>query len=645
MEPQPGTEVEVTEKEAGSIPAGGRQAGADAQLGKPDNADGRPWTGSASDTGRHAHFDPARRDMGGEYSASRERVGRVENSVKVVGHVSPRYRYENTTVNEGETATLECKAGGSPLPTVEFRKVGNDARFEPGTSAGDDRIRVTERVEDGFKFGTLTITNLNRTDDGLYECIASNKGGFELKNGHITTQFKPSFVNSPIREIYSWNNHPVNLTCVAESIPNATITWEFKRRLLEQDLDSNIQQIGNGPTSVLRVMPSDPTYFGVFTCKASNLLGQSMLDIELFEATVPSMLTDVKFDEVTATTVTFEMNGPASDGGLPLVAYAVQYKVAGESWDAKEEQLWPVGSNYVLDNLRPEQVFVFRFAAKNDVGLSEWSAEQQMIMPKRDVPEAPIIMLPDSTVRPEDDANLVVKSVFSDSYTVQWQAGANNGEKIDNFEISYYEVASTGNGWRSLSDKRSSVVDFPGTHTFKVSNLKAQTHYRIELRAHNKIGFGNPAELVVLTAPGAPSPGGDPTGGVSTTVASPLGISLLLLAAIGPCGSSLSLSEPPALASAALVGVVVGVLLVLLLLIDLTCYAVNSRGIVYALCSRRRGRSGAVKLTNTAASEKEPLQHSKNGNGAGHGASDDRDVPAVVVQGASPAAASNDSAV
>ncbi|XP_037069504.1 fasciclin-2-like [Pollicipes pollicipes] len=538
LEPQPGTEVEVTEKEAGSIPC--RTAGKPVPTRtwvNPDNADVSTVDGLSVDPKDGTlNFDPARRDMGGEYKCIAENaVGRVETSVNVVVIVKPEIiRYENTTVNEGETATLECKAGGSPLPTVEFRKVGNDARFEPGTSAGDDRIRVTERVEDGFKFGTLTITNLNRTDDGLYECIASNKGGFELKNGHITTQFKPSFVNSPIREIYSWNNHPVNLTCVAESIPNATITWEFKRRLLEQDLDSNIQQIGNGPTSVLRVMPSDPTYFGVFTCKASNLLGQSMLDIELFEATVPSMLTDVKFDEVTATTVTFEMNGPASDGGLPLVAYAVQYKVAGESWDAKEEQLWPVGSNYVLDNLRPEQVFVFRFAAKNDVGLSEWSAEQQMIMPKRDVPEAPIIMLPDSTVRPEDDANLVVKSVFSDSYTVQWQAGANNGEKIDNFEISYYEVASTGNGWRSLSDKRSSVVDFPGTHTFKVSNLKAQTHYRIELRAHNKIGFGNPAELVVLTAPGAPSPGGDPTGGVSTTVASPLGISLLLLAAIGP---------------------------------------------------------------------------------------------------------------
>ena len=105
------------------------------------------------------------------------------------------------------------------------------------------------------QIGTLTITELKRSDDGLYECIAINKGGELLKNGHITTQFRPDFDKSPMKEIFSWHNNPVNLTCVAESIPNATITWEFKRRRLgpDGDLDKNIQQIGNGPTSVLQV--------------------------------------------------------------------------------------------------------------------------------------------------------------------------------------------------------------------------------------------------------------------------------------------------------------------------------------------------------------------------------------------------------
>ena len=109
-----------------------------------------------------------------------------------------------------------------------------------------------------------------------------------------------------------------------------------------------------------QVNPVDTTYFGTFTCKAANLLGENTLDIELFEATVPTALTDVRFEEVTATTITFEMNGPSYDGGLPLISYAVQYKQQGESWDAKQEQQWPVGTTYVVSDLLPERTYMFR---------------------------------------------------------------------------------------------------------------------------------------------------------------------------------------------------------------------------------------------------------------------------------------------
>ena len=109
-----------------------------------------------------------------------------------------------------------------------------------------------------------------------------------------------------------------------------------------------------------QVLPADTTYFGTFTCKASNLLGENSLDIELFEATVPSELTDVKFADVTATSVTLEMNGPANTGGLPLISYAVQYKMQGESWDARQEQQWPVGTTYVVTDLQPERQYDFR---------------------------------------------------------------------------------------------------------------------------------------------------------------------------------------------------------------------------------------------------------------------------------------------
>ena len=54
-------------------------------------------------------------------------------------------------MNEGETARLECKVAGSPLPEVKFRKLGHDDRFEEGTAPGDDRIQLTQREEDGYQ--------------------------------------------------------------------------------------------------------------------------------------------------------------------------------------------------------------------------------------------------------------------------------------------------------------------------------------------------------------------------------------------------------------------------------------------------------------------------------------------------------------
>lgn len=52
-----------------------------------------------------------------------------------------------------------------------------------------------------------------------------NTAGQARKNGHLTVQFPPSFDHMPDVPIWSWNGQPVNLSCIAESIPNATIKW------------------------------------------------------------------------------------------------------------------------------------------------------------------------------------------------------------------------------------------------------------------------------------------------------------------------------------------------------------------------------------------------------------------------------------
>ena len=64
-------------------------------------------------------------------------------------------------------------------------------------------------------------------------------------------------------------------------------------------------------------------------------------------------------------------------------------------------------------------------------------------------------------------------------------------------------MKSTKTGqWQSVSSEHKAYVDFPGNNVYTMEKLSADTHYRVELRAHNKIGLGAPASIIVRTAPG-----------------------------------------------------------------------------------------------------------------------------------------------
>lgn len=75
-----------------------------------------------------------------------------------------------------------------------------------------------------------------------------------FKNGHLTVEFKPSFASTPMQEAWSWHNNRVNISCLAESIPNATITWRLNDiEINEKYADVNIRKFGEGPWSSLQV--------------------------------------------------------------------------------------------------------------------------------------------------------------------------------------------------------------------------------------------------------------------------------------------------------------------------------------------------------------------------------------------------------
>lgn len=435
----------------------------------------------------------SRTDNGQFKCVASNAAGMIERLVNVVVLIRPQVLdVTNVSVPVNTEARVRCTANGNPLPSIVFRRVGTNVVIKPGIE--DYRISVEHDTARDVATATLAIKHLNRSDDGLYTCIASNKGGQGMKNGHLTVEFPPVYAANMVKEVWTWNRTPVNLSCVSESLPNASISWLLNNRLVEDDM--NVQKFGKGPYSNLQVTPVDQRYYGVYTCFTKNIHGENSAYITLREAHKPSKVSQTKFDVVTATTISFGFVGPTDTGGIKIKAYAVQYKDMSQTWEEARNKSWPVDTPYILEGLEAHRTYQFRFAAVNDVGTSDWGPLEQRTMPKRSAPEEPKILV-NKDVYTDDYVN----SPYGNSYEVNWKIPADNGERIDLYSVNFCVIDKADTLWTPRRETcRTENLRSPDKTSYLMDNLHADTFYKVEVRAHNDIGFSVPSELVFKTA-------------------------------------------------------------------------------------------------------------------------------------------------
>ena len=147
---------------------------------------------------------------------------------------------------------------------------------------------------------------------------------------------------------------------LATGIPNATITWWYRNlEIGKEDHDKNFKVYGNGPLTYLEVSPLSGKYFGDYVCRAENPQGSANHSIELIRAQEPTIIQQVRkiphyeeshsdfsteavLDRVTSTTLHFRFVQPTNMGGLPLDAYAVEYKETRHEWNLAKRRVWPI---------------------------------------------------------------------------------------------------------------------------------------------------------------------------------------------------------------------------------------------------------------------------------------------------------------
>ncbi|XP_046830692.1 fasciclin-2 isoform X4 [Vespa crabro] len=527
------------------------------------------------DTGDLAIITVNREDAGEYQCTATNAAGSATSNIVVNVIVKPKImEFPNVTVIQGNEVDVRCKAFGRPPPKVTFRKHTAEKAYVIGTQADDGRIVLVNQPDEvtGETVGTLNIRDVLRSYDGLYECVAENAGGVAHKNGHVTVEFPPSFAFMQNNTVWSWDRRPVNLTCIAESIPNATITWMMAGNKKIENVPE-IKQYGKGPNSVLMIVPLDSRYYTDYKCIAANSHGTREIIIELRQATRPNELLQAKMAEITATTIRFDLVPPPTHPDLPVKSVVVQYKEEIQTWDEARNRTWSIDSVYVIEGLKPQTSYDYRFAAINKVGQGNWGTFYRETTPGRTFPKEPKIITKGSS---EYDV-----SAFSNQYELFWTVPPDNGEPIDMYLIRYCQIKRvTDGGWQTEEDTCKTLdVKGAGRTKYWLKDLRSDNFYSVEVKAHNAMGFSNPGVTKFKTARG-----------LDTTVVHHQG---------------------PLISSAAIIGIVIAVLFIIIVIIDVICCCAHKTGIIYYVCERSRRKPVDEEDAKLGRDEKEPLKEEK----------------------------------
>ncbi|XP_013784599.2 fasciclin-2-like [Limulus polyphemus] len=493
-----------------------------------------------------------KKEDAGDYSCvAQNEAGQDKKQLQLTVLSKPKIlQFEKKNTVEGKSASLECRASGVPHPEVSLRKEGSHKQLESG-----GRVIIENFQEKEIVSLKMTISQVMREDDGQYFCRAENIAGNMEKAGHLTVEFKPRVSTPKSKFMKTWSENSVNLTCIADAIPNATVQWSFNGQEIKSDQSETYTIYGKGGYSNLLVKPSSKTnVYGSYDCEGVNIHGKDNIIIQLTEASVPRKLLEVNYKDITSTTITFEFVGPEDDGGMPISSYLVEYREESDLPENVKVKEMTAGTTNILENLKPRATYIFRFAAKNAVGTGMWLDKESWTMPKESAPDPPIIVSPSGNI-----------SAFPDKIEIRWTINQDNGKPIKLFQLRYFKIKKDGeDNWKQNGQvKLENLVDNWQSAQYIITGLEPNTYYKVQLRAKNEIGYSQDETRIFQTAQGTmdshhKEPLTQGGGGVSTSV---------------------------------IVIVVVVLILLILIIIDVTCYFRYKWGLLHFLRNNACGKA------------------------------------------------------
>ncbi|XP_037830732.1 receptor-type tyrosine-protein phosphatase delta isoform X16 [Kryptolebias marmoratus] len=372
-------------------------------------------------------------------------------------------------VERSRTATMLCAASGNPDPEITWFK-----DFLPvNTSNNNGRIKQ-------LRSGALQIEMSEESDQGKYECVATNSDGTRystpanlyVRELREVRRVPPRFSIPPAdSEIMPGGN--VNITCVAVGSPMPYVKWMLGAEDLTPEDD---MPIGRNVLELTDVRQSNN-----YTCVAMSTLGVIEAVAQITVKALPKAPGIPVVTERTATSITLTWD---SGNPEPVSYYVIQHRPKG-SEDPYKEIDGIATTRYSVGGLSPYSHYDFRVAAVNTIGQG----------PSSDVVEARTAeQAPSSPPR-----QVIGRMLSATTAMIHWDEPEEPNGQVVGYRV-YYTSDNTlpVNQWEKQMVRSANFIT--------IQDLTPNKTYYIRVLAFTSVGDGPLSQdLQIIAKTGVPS--------------------------------------------------------------------------------------------------------------------------------------------